>query len=134
MWEVIEHIKQSKLNDVFQNVKKHLSPGGIFILSVSPISDVVDGVELHQTIKPKSWWDKKIKEYGFINNPWVLDYLGTDLLRLDSHSVGNRNATASFHYALTSSESPLSLSDRGKSIKEILINSVNKDLSQPKTF
>ena len=125
MWEVIEHIPEEKLPNVFDNVKKHLKDEGVFILSVSPISDIVNGIELHQTIKPKYWWDSLIEAHGFTNNEWILSYLGKDLVRLDDKTIGNRHASQSFHYALTLKGHQLGLSSRGLSLKESISKTNN---------
>ena len=65
-WELLEHIKEKELIKLAENVKKHLSKDGIWIMSISTVSSKVNGVELHQTIKPKKWWINKFKEMGFI--------------------------------------------------------------------
>ncbi|GLI56794.1 hypothetical protein PM10SUCC1_23080 [Propionigenium maris DSM 9537] len=57
-WEVLEHIKEEDLPIVFNNVKKHLADGGIFIGSISKCLDD----PLHVTIKEKKWWQAKMLE------------------------------------------------------------------------
>src|SRR5256885_5567126 len=48
-WELIEHIAEKDLTKIALNVKKHLAPGGLWIMSVANYDCVVDGVNLHQT-------------------------------------------------------------------------------------
>jgi SAM-dependent methyltransferase len=55
-WEVMEHIAMSDLKTVFQNIVRHLEPGGYFIGSTSDASDINDGIELHQTRWENEQW------------------------------------------------------------------------------
>jgi SAM-dependent methyltransferase len=48
-WEVLEHIATSELRMLFDNIIKHLHPGGYFIASTTSTSDIHEGIELHQT-------------------------------------------------------------------------------------
>src|SRR4029078_6331458 len=45
-WEVMEHIAEPDIEKVANNVKKHLSPAGLWIMSVSPNEEVIHGVRL----------------------------------------------------------------------------------------
>jgi len=56
MWEVLEHIHERDLPQLFDNVIKHLEPGGYFIASTSSTPDIHDGVDLHQTKWPNAQW------------------------------------------------------------------------------
>jgi len=104
LWEVIEHIPREKLPAVFDNIARHLAPEGVVIMSVSPNSDVVNGVELHQTIEQRPWWSRTISALGFQNHESIVEYFGNDLVRW------HENARDSFHFVLTRrSESPLYL-------------------------
>lgn len=64
-WEVIEHIKEDDLQMLVLNVKAHLAPGGLWILSITNQEDVLGGVRLHQTVRPKRWWRQKLESFGF---------------------------------------------------------------------
>jgi 2-polyprenyl-3-methyl-5-hydroxy-6-metoxy-1,4-benzoquinol methylase len=64
MWEVLEHIKEKDLNQLFKNINNHLKEGGLFIVSVSNTSDKPEGIELHETRKPRGWWINKISQAG----------------------------------------------------------------------
>jgi tetratricopeptide (TPR) repeat protein len=54
-WEFIEHIKTEDLPKVCNNVSRHLQKGGIWIMSVSPNEEVIDGMRLHQTVENQDW-------------------------------------------------------------------------------
>ena len=56
MWEVLEHIHERDLPQVFGNIIQHLEPGGYFIASTSSTPDIHDGVDLHQTRWPNAQW------------------------------------------------------------------------------
>jgi SAM-dependent methyltransferase len=55
-WEVMEHIAPADLPAVFDNIVKHLEPGGYFIASTTETPDVHKGIELHQTQWPNAQW------------------------------------------------------------------------------
>lgn len=81
MWEVIEHIHEKDLKQLIENVRKHLNPGGLFIISVTNKSDAPQGVELHQTIKPKQWWIEQIECEGLHYREEYLDYFNGQYIR-----------------------------------------------------
>jgi len=95
LWEVIEHIHEDKLGDVFENVARHLLPHGVVILSISPNEEMIQGVKLHQTVKGKEWWIRKFLELGFMHHEQTLHYFRDDFVR------GGSNAPGSFHAVLT---------------------------------
>jgi hypothetical protein len=95
IWEVIEHIQRKDLPMVWENMKRHLAPGGVVIMSVSNISDVQGGVELHQTREQPAWWKAQLEAAGFRNHPEALAYFGNDWVRWDA------NAPGSFHFVLS---------------------------------
>lgn len=80
-WELIEHISEDKLRTVFENINHHLVPNGVVIMSVSTKKDIIDGVNLHQTVKSKDWWIKIFFELGFKHHKGVLGYFGYDWIR-----------------------------------------------------
>jgi SAM-dependent methyltransferase len=65
MWEVLEHLKKNDLTVLFQNIKRHLAPNGLFICSISHIPDINEGMVLHQTVEPIEWWDDIFMLHGF---------------------------------------------------------------------
>jgi len=64
-WELIEHIAEQALSGVASNVERHLAPDGLWIMSISPNDEVIHGVRLHQTVKPRSWWLAKFLSLGW---------------------------------------------------------------------
>jgi SAM-dependent methyltransferase len=80
-WEVMEHIHERDLAAVADNVKRHLQPGGLWIMSVALDHDVVDGVDLHQTVQPKTWWVNKFNELGLHCVDQYVDYFNTQFVR-----------------------------------------------------
>ena len=95
MWELIEHIAEPDLSPLLSNIDRHLLPGGLLILSVSPNSDVIEGTELHQTIQPRPWWQAFFSAAGWTDNPAIVAWFGDDLVRWEA------NAPNSFHFALS---------------------------------
>ena len=67
--EVLEHIHETQLDTVFENVKKHLKPTGICCFQISLVDDIriVDGEQiiLHQSVFPAEWWKEKLESHGF---------------------------------------------------------------------
>jgi len=63
-WEVLEHIPETLLPGLFQNVMRHLAPGGVFAASVATYEDVdgATGLRWHQTVRPKSWWLQQLRD------------------------------------------------------------------------
>jgi hypothetical protein len=95
-WEVIEHISEQDLIPVSENVAKHLDGGGIWIMSVSPNIEIIDGIHLHQTVQPKSWWIRKFEQLGWTNLETHLHYFNTQFVRGPKYG-----APGSFHLILT---------------------------------
>jgi len=60
-WEFLEHIRREDLKTVFENVKTHLKPSGIFCGSLFYESfKTGDGIELHQSVYPREVWLNEI--------------------------------------------------------------------------
>lgn len=93
-WEVLEHIREADLAQVFANVRNHLNEQGLFIGSISTNSDRPIGWELHQTIQPMPWWMHRLAQGGFRFDPLVVDFFGTDWVRGPNHGAPN-----SFNFA-----------------------------------
>ena len=95
-WEFIEHIEEEDLPELFNNFNRNLSENGIIIMSVSPIDDIVEGVNLHRTVKPFSWWVEKVQELGFVHHQDKIEHFAPNCwIRSEE------NATDSFHLILT---------------------------------
>jgi 2-polyprenyl-3-methyl-5-hydroxy-6-metoxy-1,4-benzoquinol methylase len=95
-WEVIEHIGEADLPAVAENVKRHLSHGGLWILSASPNEEVIGGVRLHQTVQNRTWWIHRFHELGLFHQPQLVDYFNTQFVRGPKYG-----APRSFHLALS---------------------------------
>lgn len=50
-WEFFEHIKESNLQQVFENINNHLLPNGLVIGSINTNEEFH-----HRTAKPQTWW------------------------------------------------------------------------------
>jgi len=95
-WEFIEHIEESKLSGVFKNIEDHLDKDGVVIMSVSPNDDIINGVNLHRTVKPFDWWIEKTESFGFKHHSSAVAYFSPDnWIRYE------QNAPNSFHLVLT---------------------------------
>lgn len=81
-WEVLEHIQEADLPQLFKNVLNHLEGGGYFVATTTSASDIHDGVDLHQTKWSNQQWrqmlaanfpelepmDLKLKYYHFVRH------------------------------------------------------------------
>ena len=83
-WEHLEHIHQRDLPQLLDNIKNHLC--GIFVCSISHISDVHGGFELHQTVKPIEWWDKLFAKHGFTKRDDILEKFNGNFVRAEPNS------------------------------------------------
>ncbi len=66
-WEVMEHLSESSLPQLFINLQTHLSDDGVFVASISNWDDIdpITGVNWHVNTKPYEWWTSKFEENGF---------------------------------------------------------------------
>lgn len=66
-WEVMEHIPEERLDQLFENVYNHLEQDGMFVTSIANFPDVdpVSGANWHVTLHEKTWWEEKFKSFGF---------------------------------------------------------------------
>lgn len=57
-WEVLEHIREEDLPQLFENVRSHLTPEGLFVVSVATSEDgnPHTGAVYHVTVKDREWW------------------------------------------------------------------------------
>lgn len=95
-WELMEHIAESDLDKMIANTAKHLAPGGLWIMSIATVKDVIDGVNLHQTVRPKSWWIEKFKQHKLEHLEEFVDYFNTQFVRGPKYG-----AKESFHLVLS---------------------------------
>jgi len=99
-WELIEHIAEGDLPSVADNVRRHLRNGGLWILSVSPNEEIINGVVLHQTVRGRTWWIRTFASLGFTHHETVIRYFNTQFVRGPKFG-----APGSFHLALVNSGS-----------------------------
>jgi len=97
-WEVMEHIREQDIATVVENVKLHLRPGGLWITSITPEDDIVQGINLHQTVKPKNWWVDKFASLGLVHAEEYVSYFNTQFVRGPKYMASPR----AFHLVLTS--------------------------------
>lgn len=66
-WEVLEHIAEDDLPQLFENIREHLFPGGIFCASICTVPDDDPGIGAvwHVTVRDRDWWIAKLAEFGF---------------------------------------------------------------------
>ena len=95
-WEVMEHIADADLPQVVKNVLEHLEEGGLWIMSVSPHPDIVEGVNLHQTIQGKEWWVQRLAGLGVEHQEKYVRFFNTQFIRGPKY-----NAPGSFHLIVT---------------------------------
>jgi cyclopropane fatty-acyl-phospholipid synthase-like methyltransferase len=101
-WEVVEHIHPSRLDTFFENVKKHLKENGLFICTVSLVSDFSSGTELHQSLLKDNEWVAIIgKHFSFRDadnlNPTLMVRVEKDsLIFALEHKVENDDRIGKF--------------------------------------
>ncbi len=80
-WEFFEHIATNRLDQVMDNIKRHLEPGGYLIGSISPAYDFNYGVALHQTVQSEDWWTRLFYKFGFVHCSPLESLFGDDWIR-----------------------------------------------------
>ncbi|WP_428655417.1 class I SAM-dependent methyltransferase [Runella sp.] len=98
-WELMEHIAEDKIEAVAKYIKKHLAEHGLWIMSIATVDDIVNGVNLHQTVKPKEWWINRFEESGLYHLPAFIDFFNTQFVRGGTKYSGP--ASHSFHLVLS---------------------------------
>jgi 2-polyprenyl-3-methyl-5-hydroxy-6-metoxy-1,4-benzoquinol methylase len=63
-WEVMEHIREVDLPQLFSNINNHLSDQGVFVGSIALYDDIVNGISYHPTVRPREWWEQRFLENG----------------------------------------------------------------------
>jgi 2-polyprenyl-3-methyl-5-hydroxy-6-metoxy-1,4-benzoquinol methylase len=77
-WEVLEHIEPERLEKFFRNLTSNLAVGGYIICSVSPNDDIVNGVNLHRTVRPREWWIQEVEKFGLVNIEPLVTFFSPD--------------------------------------------------------
>lgn len=94
LWEVIEHIAPDRLFAVFENIDRHLCNGGLVMMSISPLREVIDDIALHQTVWPREDWESFLTAMGWRLRRDIVNYFDPAWVR------GGHNAPHSFHVVL----------------------------------
>jgi hypothetical protein len=95
-WEVIEHIAERDLPRLAAKVTKHLLETGLCIMSVSTDEEIIGGIRLHQTVRPKPWSVRTFKELGFHHLEEYVRFFNTQFVRGPKYG-----ASGSFHLVLS---------------------------------
>jgi SAM-dependent methyltransferase len=95
MWEVIEHIPREKLGILLENVRRHLSLSGVFVVSTTTLPSVKDGVDLHPTRERKEWWELRLAQAGLTHSEQFVRFFGNRFVRGDFETEDR------FHLACT---------------------------------
>jgi hypothetical protein len=95
-WEVMEHIAEPDLGLVAANVRKHLAPTGLWIMSVNPNEEIIHGTRLHQTVRPKEWWVQTFAGMGLTQLEPFVRYFNTQFVRGPKYK-----GPGSFHLVLS---------------------------------
>ena len=99
-WEVMEHLEIPGIEGLCKNVLNHLEDEGIWVMSICYVDDIINGVNLHRTVKQKDWWVEKFNSLGLYHLPQLENYFHQQYIR------GNRYAAPnSFHLVLTKNKS-----------------------------
>ena len=116
-WEVMEHIPNEGLPFLFENIHRHLAPGGVLVFSIATFLDWdhKTGVVWHVTVKPRSWWEERFAELGFEvldEHPFGKD----DWLRGSGQCRGDwhEDDGLGFHVVLKRKESPGAIAEPRK--------------------
>ena len=66
-WEVLEHIPEESIPQLFANIYAALAPDGLFVATIAakPDIDPETGVNWHVNIHPSDWWEKMLHDSGF---------------------------------------------------------------------
>lgn len=81
LWEVIEHIKEEDLKNLFENINNHLEEKGLVIGSISTKEEIINGTKLHQTVQSREWWLDWFKNNGWHYRDDLVAYFGEDWVR-----------------------------------------------------
>ena len=69
-WEVMEHIQETDLPQMLENIRNHLSDTGYFVASIANWEDIdpESGVNWHVTLHEYKWWVQQFQKAGFKTN------------------------------------------------------------------
>ena len=95
-WEVMEHIEEKDFPELMNNVKNHLYDNGLCIFSISLVDDIINGVNLHRTVKNKKWWYEMFKSHNFFILDGFKNYFNEQYIRGKKYGAPN-----TFHVILS---------------------------------
>lgn len=61
-WDVLEHLKESEMPSLIENIKKHMYDETIFITLINTVP-----FSHHQCIKPEEWWLEIFNKHGMVD-------------------------------------------------------------------
>ncbi len=107
MYEALEHIPESSLDGLFENIHRHLDDNGFFLGSVSLLEYRDGDVVYHVTLQPKTWWEEVFARNGLKftdDHPFdFLDhYRGVGRGYQDPHHYA-KNPETGFHFVAVKS-------------------------------
>jgi SAM-dependent methyltransferase len=74
-FDVVEHLTPDQIPRLVQNLRTHLLPTGIFCATISLREEVIDGVRLHQSVRPEPWWARTFASLGLVRLPALERYI-----------------------------------------------------------
>lgn len=101
-WEVLEHLPEDGIPAFVENILRHLDVDGVAIFSISTNEDVVSGVRLHQTVRPRAWWVTTFARYGLHDHDSWRQYFNGQYIR-----GPKQGAPGSFHVHLARADAQL---------------------------
>lgn len=72
-WEVVEHIEVDDLPIMFENIKAHLKPSGLFLMTTPYYRGTIKSRlnDHHRTRRHWTWWRETITSFGFEHAPEI---------------------------------------------------------------
>ena len=95
-FELLEHLEESGISGLINNLKKNMHTNSIFMCSIATFEDKEKNVVWHKTVKNKNWWVEKFTKNGFKDISNQFSYL--------DYSRGSSNITAADWNARDNSE------------------------------
>lgn len=78
-FEVLEHIKEQDLKNIFSNIKKHSKKNTIYIFSIGTKNDFYD--IYHQNVQSENWWINYFESIDLYKNSKLMNYFNKNYLR-----------------------------------------------------
>jgi len=91
-WECLEHLTKDGIVQLWENIKNHLKPYGIFIGSIATMHES----NHHQIKEYRPWWENSWRQQGLKDNPHIIEYFRNQFIR-----GPEQRAPGSFLVALT---------------------------------